>query len=301
MSESEPGGTVARPRFDPEALATGMAELTAAVEAWARRDARVLAAVLIGSRARPDRPADAYSDLDVVFVTDDPAGYLDGDGWLDALGHGAPLTDYREQTLVPGIVERRVMFPGWREADFVPVPTALARSGEAAAVFAGIARRGFRVLADGAGLLAALLPAGPPGPPATPGPPTEAEYRQCLHDYLHHVVWSLKKLARGELWMASGAQYGTLRRTVLRLLEWEAATRPEPADTWHEGRFVDRWGDRAALDRLPAALAGGYDTAGVLAAHRAGLELVRELGTALGGRSGYAYPENAHLHVVGLL
>jgi aminoglycoside 6-adenylyltransferase len=290
------------PRFDPDALAAGMAELAGAVEVWARRDARVLAAVLIGSRARTERPADAYSDLDVVFVTDDPAAYLDGgDGWLDALGHGAPLTDYREQTIVPGIVERRVMFAGWREADFVPVPTGMLRSGEAAPVFAGIARRGYRVLADGAGLLAPLLPAGPPAPPAAPAAPTEDEYRQCLHDYLHHVVWSLKKLARGELWMASGAQYGTLRRTVLRLLEWEAATRPEPADTWHEGRFVDRWGDRAVLDRLPAALAGGYDAAGVVAAHRAGLELVRDLATALGGRFGYVYPENAHLQVMRLL
>src|SRR3954468_7823932 len=190
------------PRFDPDALAAGMAELAGAVEAWARRDARVLAAVLIGSRARTERPADAYSDLDVVFVTDDPAGYLDGgDGWLEALGHGAPLTDYLEQTLIPGIVERRVMFAGWREADFVPVPTATVRSGVAAPGFVGIARRGFRGPSDPPGLPPPLLPAGPPAPPAPPAAPTEDEYRQCLHDYLHHVVWSLKKLARGEVWM----------------------------------------------------------------------------------------------------
>ncbi|MGL5860416.1 MAG: aminoglycoside 6-adenylyltransferase [Phycicoccus sp.] len=52
--------------------------------AEARDDLR--AAVIVGSRARTDRPADSLSDLDVVVVTTEPNRYVEDAEWLKQLG-----------------------------------------------------------------------------------------------------------------------------------------------------------------------------------------------------------------------
>jgi aminoglycoside 6-adenylyltransferase len=44
---------------------------------WAAARADVHAAVLVGSQARTDTPADEYSDADVMLFVDDPAPYLE--------------------------------------------------------------------------------------------------------------------------------------------------------------------------------------------------------------------------------
>lgn len=69
--------------------------------AEARRDVR--AAVVIGSRARTDLPADEWSDLDVLVFVEDPGPYLADASWLGSLGR--PLLTFTEGT--PGSLRGR--------------------------------------------------------------------------------------------------------------------------------------------------------------------------------------------------
>jgi predicted nucleotidyltransferase len=79
-----------------------MHEITAAYERliaryvqWARNEDNIRATVVIGSRARVDHPADAWSDLDVIILVNDPELFwatgvrflVDKDGFAERLKH----------------------------------------------------------------------------------------------------------------------------------------------------------------------------------------------------------------------
>src|SRR5258708_1725501 len=148
------------------------AALEARIAAWAEARPDVRAAVVLGSRARSDTPADAYSDLDLLLLVADPARYLDSANWLAALG--VPRLTFVEETAVGGGRERRVLFDGGLDVDFSVFPVALfaglatllehadlaavsahdnagqppdvARALELAAALGSVARRGHRIL-----------------------------------------------------------------------------------------------------------------------------------------------------------
>lgn len=53
---------------------------------WAQISDDVKSALIIGSRARIDRPADEYSDLDLIMVVTNPDYYLSSNQWLENIG-----------------------------------------------------------------------------------------------------------------------------------------------------------------------------------------------------------------------
>jgi aminoglycoside 6-adenylyltransferase len=61
--------------------------------AWAREQDDLRGVLMLGSRARTDRPADEWSDLDLVLLTTEPQRYLDDDAWL--LRFGTPVLTER--------------------------------------------------------------------------------------------------------------------------------------------------------------------------------------------------------------
>jgi aminoglycoside 6-adenylyltransferase len=50
---------------------------------WAKTQQDLRAAIILGSRATVDPPADAFSDLDLTLITTDPDRYLRDAGWLE--------------------------------------------------------------------------------------------------------------------------------------------------------------------------------------------------------------------------
>ncbi len=54
--------------------------------AWARTRPDIHTAIVVGSRARADRPADEWSDLDIVMFVTDPEPYLTSADWLNNMG-----------------------------------------------------------------------------------------------------------------------------------------------------------------------------------------------------------------------
>jgi aminoglycoside 6-adenylyltransferase len=255
-----------------------------AVVAWAGGRPDVHAVVVVGSQARTDTPADRWSDLDLVLFVDDPAPYAQDAAWLEALGK--PLLTFVEPTAVGPFLERRVLFATGHEVDFALIPllpveqpaAALAQP-EVAAVFG----RGYRVLIDKAGMAATL-----PGTDLLPPPrplPTAAEFTQLTHDFWYHALWAAKKLRRGELWIAQQTCDGYLKRLLVGMLAWHAMAANPQTDTWHAGRFLERWADRRALADLPGAYAG-YDADQVQAAVWATVDLFQWVEREVAARAG---------------
>jgi aminoglycoside 6-adenylyltransferase len=231
---------------------TNMAEIETRFVAWATADPAIRAAVVIGSRARVDHPADAFSDLDLVAITTAPERLLDRTDWLRQLG--APWLTFVEPTAVGAGRERRVLFADGSDVD-IAVFSPEQFDQLPPAVLASVVRRGLRVLLDKDGRFAHVQ-ASQVAPRATPGPPTREEYRAVVDDFWYHALWAARKLRRGELFTAKEACDGHMKDLLLRMLAWHAgATRGWAYDTWHRGRFLEEWADPRMLAGLEEAYA----------------------------------------------
>ncbi len=89
---------------------------------WSQTRPDVRAAVVLGSRARVDRPADEWSDLDIVLIVTDPQPYLTSADWLRNFGE--VWITFVEPTARGSEMERRVLFAGGLDVDFSVIPGA---------------------------------------------------------------------------------------------------------------------------------------------------------------------------------
>jgi aminoglycoside 6-adenylyltransferase len=227
---------------------TRMDLLAAAVADWARSREDVRAVVVVGSQARADSPADRWSDLDAVLFVDDPAALAADESWIEELG--TPVLSFVEPTAIGERVERRVLFEGGEDVDFPLVDAATWRELLPQATI--VLGRGYRVLHDELGLEEALRTL---APPASPVLPDAAAFRRLATDFWYHALWAAKKLRRGEVFTAKDCLDGYMKWRLLTLLEWHARALDPDVDTWHEGRYLERWADPGALAALERAYA----------------------------------------------
>jgi aminoglycoside 6-adenylyltransferase len=251
-----------------------------AISAWAAARADVHAALLVGSQARAEVPADRWSDIDIVLFVDDPSAYAADAGWVADLGR--PLLTFLEPTAVGGFVERRVLYDSGQDVDFALLPAAAIEHIAEAPESAQVLGRGHRVLVDKVGL--ELSP-----PPHSLSPPTEADFVQLTNDFWYHAVLAMRKLRRGEVWVAKQSCDGYLKALTVDLLAWNTRAADPATDTWHRGRFLERWADEASLRELRDAYAA-YDAGSVERAIWSTVELFERLEHQCADRLGFARP-----------
>lgn len=267
--------------------------------AWAQPRLDIRVVIVIGSRARLDHPADEWSDLDIVMFVTDPEPYLTQTDWLDNMG------DIRITFVEPttgGEKERRVLFDGGLDVDFAVIPYAkmelMLQYGVPPEV-AGIFHRGMRVLLDREGSVSRLNATGIE--PSLSDSPVQAEFLEAINDFWYHAVWTAKKFKRGELWTAKACADGYMKRLLLKMIEWRAATmRGGDRDVWHDGRFLEQWADPRVLEGLRDAFAH-YDHDDVRRALLATMDLFRWLAKETAERLACRYPESADEYATGLV
>jgi len=228
---------------------TRMDLIAAAIADWARDRADVRAAIVVGSQARVQAPADRWSDLDALLFVDEPRRLAEDTSWVEEFG--VPVLTFLEPTAFGDRVERRVLYENGEDVDFPLLEASgwreLAASPEATALVA----RGYRFLYDDLGMEGALeLPA-----PDREGLPSGAAFTELASDFWYHALWTAKKLRRGEVFIALECLDGYLKVRLVTLIEWHARSVDPAVDTWHGGRFLERWADPGALTALEKAFA----------------------------------------------
>jgi aminoglycoside 6-adenylyltransferase len=230
---------------------TRMDLIEAAVADWARTRVDVRAAVVVGSHARADVPADRWSDLDVILIVDDPRPYGADAGWVTEFG--VPVLTFLEPTAVGDQLERRVLYESGEDVDFPLIPMSALDRLESSDNATDLLRRGFRVLVDEIGLEARLRRI--EATTRTVAPPTQPELTGQASDFWYHALWTAKKLRRGEVFTAIECLDGYMKARLVTLLEWHARAIDPSVDPWHAGRFLERWADPGALSALEGAFA----------------------------------------------
>lgn len=224
--------------------------VAAAVADWARERGDVRAAVVVGSQARRDVPADRWSDLDVLLFVDEPDLLAADATWVESFG--TPVLTFLEPTALGDRVERRVLYETGEDVDFPLVEADAWQDLAAAPEAASVIARGYRILYDELGMASALSAVAPP--PARGLPDREA-LSELASDFWYHALWTARKLRRGEVFIAKSCLDGYLKARLVTLLEWHALEVDPSVDTWHAGRFLERWADPGALAALESAYA----------------------------------------------
>jgi aminoglycoside 6-adenylyltransferase len=167
------------------------------------------------------------------------------------------------------------------------------------AAFSDVARRGVKVLVDKDGIAKPLLAAVTEAP--MPNPPTRNEFLNLVNDFWYHTVWTAKKLRRGELWTAKGCSDSYMKWRLLQMVEWHTRVKNSfEYDTWHGGRFLEKWADPRILDGLRDAFAR-YDEDDLWRGLLATMDLFRWVAVETAGMLGHTYPSSADEHATELV
>ena len=251
---------------------------------WARERPDVRAAVLVGSYAREDVPADRWSDLDVILIVDDPQPYADDREWVGEFG--TPVLTFLEPTAVGDQRERRVLYETGEDVDLPLISLAALERLEASENATGLLRRGYRLLHDEIGLERAPRRSRPRRL-AGRSSPTQGELTELASDFWYHALWTAKKLRRGEVFTALECLDAYMKARLVTLMGWHARAVDPSVDTWHEGRFLERWADPGALAALERAYAH-YDVRDVARALWETIDLFQGLEEETARRLGLA-------------
>lgn len=262
---------------------------------WAQSQDDLRGAFIVGSQVRTDRPADKWSDLDLVVISSNPKHYISDGSWTDNIGPS--WFSFVEQQAVGEELERRVLFEGSYDVDFAFFPASSVEfmlSKGWPTEIASVLRRGYRFIFDKDRFQnrfdAITLVESPYQPPTQ-----EVFLNTCKH-YWYHTVWMTKKLHRGEYWVAFTCLNDYMNWRLLTMLEWHAhAVHGEQYDTWHKGRFVEKWADPQAVAQLPQVFSP-YDPVDIQRALIAQMTLFRRIAQETAERLRYPYPIEADQH-----
>ncbi len=267
-------------------------QLETRVAQWAQTQPAIRAVIAVGSRARPDYPADRWSDLDVIIFTTERAAYTADSGWLTTFG--AVILSYLDET-DPGDPEWYTLYEGGLKLDAALVrvedPTLDLETLLALHPYQGVISRGVSVLFDRNASPRQL----PPKPLPLRALPTAAEFDKTIRGFFLAITTTAKRIARGELWRAQEGFSQNLRRYLLRMIEWHAYGK----DTWYSARFIEHWADPRILAALPQAFPA-LERASLQTSLWALLDLFRWIAGECAARFGFSYPTYTHEQIVAL-
>jgi len=271
---------MSHPRFEP---------ILKRFVTWASAEPTVRAAVIVGSQARRTTPADQWADLDLMVFTTDMSKLLDSRQWVEEFG--PVVITFLEPTSVGDFRERRVLYSDGADVDFAILPAQGQAVVAAHPAAQSVLGRGYEVLIDKDRFWGTGSHPASPAKTVSTVPLEIPSFLETTSDFLYHVLWTARKLRRGEVWTAKFCCDGYLKFRLLRLLEWWVIAESHgQVDTWHSGRFVDEWAPPELRDRLPTTFAR-YDAADIARALNATMDLFGDLGRRIAAHLGTPYPE----------
>ena len=269
---------------------------------WAKARPDIRTAIVIGSRARVDHPADEWADLDMIVATTNPQHYIATSEWTSEMGK--PMLTFIEETSGGDEKERRVLYEGMLDVDYAIFPAAKVEllqmvegpeqlPAEMALQLANTFGRGMRVIVDKDGVTEKLKALISKIGQSAPSLPTQDEFLQVVNDFLYHSVWTAKHVLRGELWWGLTCLNCLLARLLEQMIEWQArAKHGNSYDTWFRGRFLEMWADPEALKGLKNSFAH-YKKQDAAVALKATMDLFRKTATDTANKLSFKYPTDA--------
>ena len=247
--------------------------ITNSILEWAKQHENIRAVILIGSRARTSEKADKWSDLDLVVIAEDISEYIQTTSWIHEFG--TPLLIFTE-TAFDESYERRVLYEGFLDVDFAFSDPAGCKTSLEFEGVRDIYRRGYRVLLDKDDWSSCIDRACKVSQRHDISPQMILNE---IHDYWYHCVWT-----------AMNCLNCYMKTKLLRMLEHMTTLSGEQTiDTWHNGRFLEKWADPSIVHRLQGSFSD-YNRQALTLALQHQMEVYHDMASHVAARQGISYP-----------
>jgi len=251
----------------------------------ARRDGRIRAVGMNGSRTNPNAPKDWLQDYDIVYIVTDVRAFVEDEGWIDAFGERIILQT--PDDMGPSPSERGdayaylMLFTDGNRIDLTLWPAARQdewNGGDKLSV----------VLLDKDGALPHLPP--PTDEDYRVKRPSAREYADCCNEFWWVSTYVAKGLWRRELLYAYDHLNFVVRPMLVRMLEWRAGVDAAFAvSVGKNGKYLEKYVSAEHWRGLSSTFPDGTYESGWQALF-ASAELFRRVATEVGVRLGYDYP-----------
>lgn len=259
---------------------------------WGEERAAVRAMILTSTRADPEARVDLLSDYDVMVAVMDVDPFYEDRTWLDDFG--PVLVVYRDPMRAVEGGERFAYITQYEtglKIDFTLCSTGVLGHLVHETALPDDLDIGYAVLLDKDGLAGEL--AAPTHTAYTPRPPDERAYRDVIEEFFHEATYVAKHLWREDLLPAKyNLDHAMKQVNLRRMLEWRIETDHGWAlPTCAYGKGLKRLLPATAWLELERTYAGGGIEENWNALMRT-VSLFRKVATDVGGRLGFAYPDD---------
>ncbi len=180
----------------------------------AKRDERIRAVILNGSRANPNAPIDIFQDFDIIYVVTEIASFKDDSDWLDQFGERMIMQRPDDMGEKPCNNDAPyaflIQFADGNRIDLTLFP--LAKVNEMAEDSLSV------LLLDKDDLIKPLPLSSDKS--YWPTPPTAIEFAHCCNEFWWVSTYVAKGLWREEIVYARATQEQYVRPMLLRMLVW---------------------------------------------------------------------------------
>lgn len=247
----------------------------------------IRAVMIVGSRAREDKPADEWSDLDLVIFTADLKVHLNNTQWLNKIGK--PYITFLEKTAVGGSTERRVLFENGLDVDFSFFPLDTFDTMKTHNEVINVLAKGVKVLVDKDGRLTNLIKSTHVSAENSEVPNQE-ELSNMMQDFYYHAVLTAKKLRRGEIMTGKSICDNYMKSLLVNMIKIHTKLlRGVHFNTWHGFRFFEEWADPSIVKEFKR-IYSYYDENDVWRALEGTMEVFDTIANAVCLRTNIKYP-----------
>ena len=266
---------------------------------FAGKNTDIEAIIMVGSQCRKIKPADEYSDLDLIIVTDKPKKYINDDKWL--YNFGEVVCTFVESTIGGG-KERRVLYNDNRDIDFPVVPSFSKFSDEyfSDSSILSIFEKGFKVIYDKINIVEDTLKKKLKKKSDKLILKSEKEMNDLVSDFNYHIIWTAKKLKRKELWISINCINGYLCDILLQMIKYHTVLYNKNNTIWHYGRFLEDYIPDKFKKRLRSCFSK-YDEKDAEHSIASLFDFFYELTKNVYQKTGYKFNNNQFLEIKKLL
>jgi aminoglycoside 6-adenylyltransferase len=259
-------------------------KIFANVIAWAKTEDAIRAAIVEGSRARPDAHPDRFSDYDLNLYVTDVAQFIRSDAWI---GRISPAWAMETEIDPDRTSSRLVLFAGGYDIDFKFVPVTMLHACVEQQTLPDEYQRGYQVVLDKDGLAARLPP--PEYRAVARSKPTNEQFLYAVNVFWFELFHLVKNLHRQELWHVK-IRDACIKNRLLQMIEWHAqASHGWDYETWMVGKYMQSWVAPEIWQAFSEIFAR-FDVEDSWRAVRALMPLYRRLASETARQFNYAYP-----------
>jgi aminoglycoside 6-adenylyltransferase len=256
---------------------------------WAGSNQNIRLTIVIGSQARKTCPADEWSDLDLVIVTNNPDEILLSNDWLCNIG--ISKITYLGNTPLGNSKMRRVLFDNGLDIDFAVFSCQRFKEIFNRPEILTQLHRGMRILLDKDNFAANLKISNESI--SLHSMPNQEKFLNLVNDFWYHTVLTAKKLRRGELLQAKYYCDERMKHLLIKLITWQThCKKGQNYDTWHGYRLFERWVDPTILTKMQNVYAH-YEKEDIWDALFSTMNLFREISKEIALLLKYQYPISA--------